>query len=297
MIKDVGDIKPTTTTTKATTVQKNALYRVKPGPLKSYLQERNALLPGGLTIMDVILSLVKSTIVKGKHFDESNPEIVMCSQQLENIFGMKAFHLEQLVPALVKSLVPVRDEADSGRQSPGVSMEDLAVVPPTECQPTTSKPAIISKDKLYVMSAKLNWLLLPSSPNKVVTFKEVADLLSKYIIARKDHLFDARNILVALVEKDPLGEVFGVKAFHRKQTSYLISKQLQPITIEEKKPAVSSSPPVEVINEVRRITIAELCAAKVGEEACGGRRSPKRCADSMDESELPVKKRLVRHTI
>ena len=44
--------------------------------------------------------------------------------------------------------------------------------------------------------------------------------LSKYILSRKDHIFDPRNIKLALVENDPIGDAFGVKAFHRCQVKY-----------------------------------------------------------------------------
>jgi hypothetical protein len=47
----------------------------------------------------------------------------------------------------------------------------------------------------------------------------VANILSKYIMANKDKFFDLRNIRIALVENDPLGEAFGVKAFARSQVT------------------------------------------------------------------------------
>jgi len=241
-------------------------------------------------MMEVILPLVKNTIVKGKFYDAANPEIVLCSQQLENMFSMKAFHLEQLAPALLKSLMPLQDESEDS----GVYAEKLSIVPPTECSPTTSKSAKVDRDRWYVMTERLNQLLLPNAMGKVVSFKEVADLLSKYIIGKKDHLFDARNILVALVENDPLGAVFGVKAFHRKQTAYFINQQLLPVPKEE-------TDPMEVVIEKTRITIAELCSAKslsnerVPSPTSEIVKSPKRCAESMDDSELPVKKRFIRH--
>ena len=43
--------------------------------------------------------------------------------------------------------------------------------------------------------------------------------MSKYIMMKKEKFFDLRNIRVALVEEDPLGEAFGVKAFARSQVT------------------------------------------------------------------------------
>ncbi len=38
-------------------------------------------------------------------------------------------------------------------------------------------------------------------------------------MVNKDRFFDLRNIRIALVENDPLGEAFGVKAFARSQVT------------------------------------------------------------------------------
>ena len=57
---------------------------------------------------------------------------------------------------------------------------------------------------------------------------QVTLLLSKYILARKEKFFDQRNIKLAMVENDKIGEAFGVKAFHRCQVNNLLRQQLLP---------------------------------------------------------------------
>ena len=49
------------------------------------------------------------------------------------------------------------------------------------------------------------------------SYEEVTALLSKYILSRRHEIFDLRNIKLALVANDPLGDAFGVKAFHKIQ--------------------------------------------------------------------------------
>ena len=66
----------------------------------------------------------------------------------------------------------------------------------------------------------------------VFTSREVAVALSKYILARKTTLFDPGNILVARVENDPLGQVFGVATFHRDHVSMLMRNQMTPLSDE-----------------------------------------------------------------
>ena len=58
---------------------------------------------------------------------------------------------------------------------------------------------------------------------------QITSLLSKYILSRKNEIFDTRNIKLALVEGDPLGKAFGVTAFHRCQVNALLRTQLIPV--------------------------------------------------------------------
>ena len=53
-------------------------------------------------------------------------------------------------------------------------------------------------------------------------------LLSTYILTNKQRFFDPRNIKLAIVKDDPLGEAFGVRAFHRCQVNSLLRSQLIP---------------------------------------------------------------------
>lgn len=63
---------------------------------------------------------------------------------------------------------------------------------------------------------------------RVFQYTELTELLSKYILSKKDLLFDGRNIRVAVVENDDLGKAFGVKAFARCQVPSLLRAQLTP---------------------------------------------------------------------
>ena len=56
----------------------------------------------------------------------------------------------------------------------------------------------------------------------IFSYKETTQLLSNYILSRKDAIFDSRNIRLALVAQDPIGEAFGVKAFHRCHVNNLL---------------------------------------------------------------------------
>ena len=57
---------------------------------------------------------------------------------------------------------------------------------------------------------------------------QVTLLLSTYILKHKNRLFDTRNIKLAFVKGDLLGEAFGVSAFHRCQVNNFLRDQLIP---------------------------------------------------------------------
>jgi len=220
------------------------VYRVARGScLYHYLNSKHALVQG-LTTLGAILPLLKATIVENKLFDPKNPSIILCSQQLENMFGMKALHVKQLRGALLKQLEAVEHDAAAEaaeEQLDDSSDDDEGGPAQTSCAPTTSSPAAATAaasnnsggaEQKFVMSAGLKALLLPNTGRNVaVTFRQAAALLSRYIIARQHQLFDSRNILVALVTGDPLGAVFGVSAFHRSQTSHLLKAQLTAVQV------------------------------------------------------------------
>ena len=61
---------------------------------------------------------------------------------------------------------------------------------------------------------------------KLFTDIEAIDLIVKYIFHKEKKLFLPNCGHIALVEDDPLGEIFQVRAFHRTQLKELVSQQL-----------------------------------------------------------------------
>ena len=70
--------------------------------------------------------------------------------------------------------------------------------------------------------------LVPGVPadKEIFTFDELTRALSHYILDNRMRFFDDRNIKVALVDGDPLGVAFRVRAFHRTQVTSLLRSQL-----------------------------------------------------------------------
>lgn len=57
-------------------------------------------------------------------------------------------------------------------------------------------------------------------------------MVSKYILSQKNHIFDQRNIHVAIIINHALQPIFKIKAFHRSQIRYYIDRQILFTTLE-----------------------------------------------------------------
>lgn len=202
----------------------------------------------------VVLQKVKEAILEGKHFDERNPCIILCdrSQQLENIFGMKALHVCQVQTALAKSMV----DHDAHENSSDSDYESGTEEETGETPATDSKAPVANPHTKFKLSEKLRQLFVSAAlvtDQELFTFTDAAGLLSSYIISRKDHIFDSRNIMVALVGQDPLGNVFNVTAFHRSQASMFLKRHLIPVLQEpiynKQTSSVETQTEMEIKNE------------------------------------------------
>ena len=251
----------------------------------------------------IILRFVKQLILDGRHYDERNPSIILCyrSQQLENIFGMKALHVSQVQSALAKSLVALNTPENSSGSDSGSEPEEA------EAEVTTSKKSATPKadpNTKYRLSESLKQLFVSAAilvhSQELFTYSEAAGLLSKYIISKKDHIFDSRNIMVALVGQDRLGEVFDVTAFHRSQASMFLKKHLLPEienpqelpkSAEDKPTATVGTQTMQEIKEEPTMFKREPCAELVNVQMpLNETKTLKRCAD-WTERVLPPKKR------
>ena len=118
------------------------------------------------------------------------------------------------------------------------------MVPPEAEQPALSSQtpriagvvdSVLFTNRLARFFLKTKFLLVllsvPGANQKqiIFTYEEVTSLLSKYVIMKRDQLFNPRNIKLAIVENDPLGEAFGVRCFHRCQVNNMLRSQLIPV--------------------------------------------------------------------
>ena len=221
----------------------NTLFRFKPNSmLKRFLtmitgQEKN------IYALAEVLTILKNTLRRESMFDVNNPSVILCSRQLEEAFNMKAFHVTEVRDLVLMQLeeVPEQDQLNvpqvsvhsesSGFASLVIStdggeclMRDVSLsgsIYANNHVRFTLKPAFMEVIKT---------VLSPGAELKTLfSYEEISLLLSRYILSKKNSLFDPRNIKLAMVHDDPLGIAFGVQAFHRCQVNNLLKKQLIPV--------------------------------------------------------------------
>lgn len=203
-----------------------------------------------------ILTNLRQIIRKEKMFDQNNPSIIICSTDLERALDMKAFHVTEIRDLVLSQITKAADQtlgkefiqqSRTPNSIPKTNLDSNTTKDQnqqqTQQQPTAPprivKSANISittytnKHAKFTLKPKLLEVLrlVPdTNPNQTVfSYDKITQLLSKYIISRKDDIFDPRNLMLALVAGDPIGQAFGVSAFHRCQVNNLLRGQLIPV--------------------------------------------------------------------
>lgn len=217
----------------------NTMFEFKKGAqLKHFIIEKTHQEKRYYSLAEV-LTVLKDVISAEKMFDERNPSVIICSKSLEQALNQKALHVTEVRDLVLGQLERLADQSlrDRGVARPGPA-------PPLPGPPQTAAPRVIrtasvatnvqtnkdAKFRLKPLFLKVAQMVEGVTKTKTIfTYEEVTLILSKYILSKKETLFDQRNIKLAIVKGDPLGEAFGVDAFHRCQVNALLRTQLLPV--------------------------------------------------------------------
>jgi hypothetical protein len=180
------------------------------------------------TVLDAIVTAVEEVIETEQLYDPNNTQIVLTNQELEAALNVRSCHKSELCDVVARRLLIPR----------GViySMPDP---PPEPYRRYNYRPSpyrglmvglhanskVVCRPKLAAFLRKQGYA---DSNKSVFTYGELTALISKYLLANKETLFDDRNIRVANLMNDPLGAVLGVLACHRSQVTRLLQEQLIP---------------------------------------------------------------------
>ena len=234
----------------------NTLFKFNPlSKLKRFLSDKTGV-EKALYSLAEILTILKNIIRGEGMFDHANPSVIICSPELERALNMKALHVTEIRDLVLSQITKVPDqslrenftqEINCRGTTINISRTNLNLEAPRDNQPqqqsqqqppriirTANSSTAIYTDKNAKFTLKPKFLkvvqLVPGADPKqrIFSYEDVTILLTKYILSRKDTMFDTRNIKLALIADDPLGDAFGVKAFHRCQVNNLLKKQLIP---------------------------------------------------------------------
>ena len=217
----------------------NTLVKFQPGSkLKSFLVKKTRVEKTYYTLVEIMIIL--KDIIRGEGlFDDTNPSIILCDKELEEALDKKALHVTEIRDVVLKELIKISDQnlRDGFPQSKKI-ISDGSTNRVTTSEDTLQNKPLYQRVMSVFTDANTRFSVKPKllsvirmvpetdQTKSIFTYKEVMVLISKYILARKDEIFDARNIKVALVETDPIGAALGVKSFHRCQINNLIRSQL-----------------------------------------------------------------------
>lgn len=216
-----------------------------------------------------ILTLLKKLIKDEELYDKENPQIIILNLLLEIALGVRVLHVSQVkefVLAQMEStnLLPIRPtnrkvyrrvQADINPEPDPNRSNHVFMLPEWGSVNSKSNQYRLNADLNFDVNAKYrvdNRLLavllsdLPESdrvPRDYYNYATICKMVSDFIIANKDTLFDLRNIHVAIIEDHPLGEVFGTRAIARSQITYFI-KAFLTLYVEEPAPPQAPQAPV-----------------------------------------------------
>merc|ERR1719397_768998 len=214
-------------------------------------------------------------------FDERNPSVIICSKPLEAALNQRALHVTEVRDLVINQLERLADQSLRDSQQPSQRINSsqprsqLPRGPPQTAPPTTVRTASITtnvqtnkdtKFRLKPLFLEVVRTVDEVNPKQTVfTYEEITSILSKYILSKKNAIFDTRNIKLALVENDPLGKAFGVTAFHRCQVNALLRTQLIPVhpdcPLDQLSTTTNSSPNLSVSSTERPAPVVSAPAS------------------------------------
>jgi hypothetical protein len=191
-------------------------------PLIQYLNNKSG------NLLDAIVLAVEEVIENEQLYDPNNTQIVLANQELESALNVRSCHRDELREVIARRLLipqgviysmpdplPEPHKRYNYRPSPYRSlMVGLHANSKVVCRP-----------KLAVFIQRQGY---PDTNKTVFTYGELTALISKYLLEKRQTLFDDRNVRVANLIGDPLGEVLGVLACHKSQVTRLLQEQLIP---------------------------------------------------------------------
>ena len=185
--------------------------------------------------LDEILAIIENVIKEEQMYDYRNPSVILCSTELEQALNQKALHVAEVRNVILDQIeeensLTISDLSNMISESRGNSPLENPRHTRTMCVATNIITHEEAKFKLKPLFLAVIQSIDGMDQRKTIfQYKEIVQLLLRYIMSKKDIFFDYRNTKVAMVKGDPLGDALGISAFHQCQFNTLLRSQLIPI--------------------------------------------------------------------
>ena len=196
--------------------------------LKRYIQLKTRITKTFFTLGEIIATL-RTIIEEEKQYDERNPALIICSEELKLVLKCKALHYKELKNAIISHLAFTHEYL-------GKVWDPKTHSPNSKCFAThilTNKKAQFKLKNPFL--GLIQNITRINRNRTVFTYEEICALVCKYIRDRRDRFFHDQNIRICWVQDDLLGTCFNVSAFHFIQLKALIWSQLTTCYLQTRK--------------------------------------------------------------
>lgn len=167
-------------------------------------------------------------------YDPKNQQIIVCGKQLEKALDVHSVERSMLHIFIRRQLEPTNGNHVFSTCSRLFNQELMSLsrlsrsIPPIEGIQFHQDFDI---EGLYWMKPKFLKVIkeVRTFRGNALSYRNICNALSDYIMENKQRFFDLRNIKVAKVKDTLLADAFGMDYFSRSQVTSLIRSQLKPV--------------------------------------------------------------------
>lgn len=220
-------------------IQLYSLYQFRAGSkLRPYLISKWPSCPEPITLI-AILEKLKKILSSSASYDTTNPAIIVCNSELEEVLNCKALHILQLRQKLIAEHIVVLP-SDEQPVLPALEVFQTTCLPSSSTGSQMDPHVFIKKvstvsstdtTALWTMEPDLRdaIALLETFPieREIFTFAEILGYIADYLREYESELVDPGNVHIVMgPENDPLLHALKVTSFHRCQIQRLLCNSL-----------------------------------------------------------------------
>ena len=266
----------------------NEIFKFKPNcKLKAFISKYCDPELENFTLMEITNKL-HDIIRRQQMLDANNKSIIVCTPELEDVLNMSGLHTLELLSAVtehVKKATFLSSYEDFVCIQQGIQ-KDLFT---TTNQKENYESNTTKQQKLYHVDDNL-YKIISEDSVRPVKLEDLLELVSSYIHDSTTIEIDSRNMKIAYIGNDPLGQILQMKVFHSSQIQYILSHFVTPI--DSNIPKSNETPKViieEATQNIASIYLTSTVAERMlDENLCGYYIDRTTCTHEHTNSPLTV---------